>query len=33
MRSIDEILVHCAATPSGWRKDRITDQKVDEIRR
>ena len=33
MRPLDEIIVHCSATPPGWRKDQATDQKVAEIRR
>jgi hypothetical protein len=33
MRHIDEIIVHCAATPKGWRAGETTEQKVAEIRR
>jgi len=33
MRNIDEIIVHCAATPKGWRAGETTEQKVAEIRR
>lgn len=33
MRHLDEIIVHCAATPKGWRAGETTEQKVAEIRR
>lgn len=33
MRHLDEIIIHCAATPKGWRSGETTDQKVAEIRR
>lgn len=33
MRHLDEIIIHCAATPKGWRAGETTKQKVAEIRR
>lgn len=33
MRHIDEIIIHCSATPPGWMKGNTTAEKVAEIRR
>lgn len=33
MRNIDEIIIHCAATPPNWREDKSTISKVEEVRR
>lgn len=33
MRRIDEIIVHCSATRSGWREEQSTAEKVAEIKR
>lgn len=33
MRHIDEIVIHCTATPAGWRADETTAQKAAEVRR
>lgn len=33
MRHIDEIIIHCTATPADWRKGQPTSEKVAEVRR
>lgn len=33
MRLIDEIVVHCSATPADWRKDQTLEQQIAEVKR
>ena len=33
MRHLDEIIIHCSATPPGWMSGNTAAEKVNEIRR